>query len=74
MGYLVLFAGGELAPSGTSDVVDVYNTSARSWLAPANLSQRREDLAGSAAGNLVLFAGGQASSAGEQEKPISFMT
>jgi N-acetylneuraminic acid mutarotase len=57
-GNLILFAGGWNG-SDYFAVVDVFDTSTRSWLNTTNLSQPRCCLAGVAAGNLVLFAGGQ---------------
>jgi hypothetical protein len=56
-GGLILFAGGYNDPE-YSAVVDMFDTSTRTWLAPTNLSQPRGFLAGAAAGSLVLFAGG----------------
>jgi N-acetylneuraminic acid mutarotase len=65
-GNLVLFAGGRNGTSPFSAVVDVFDTSTRSWLTPTNLSQPRYWLAGVAAGNIILFAGGETSSGEKQ--------
>jgi hypothetical protein len=68
-GDLVLFAGGR---NGTPNqntvfaVVDIYNTSKRSWLAPITLSQPRADLAGAATADLLLFAGGFVNNTGKE--------
>jgi hypothetical protein len=56
VGNLAVFAGGYKGI--TKNVMDIYDTATRSWLAPITLSQPRYGLAGAATADLLLFAGG----------------
>jgi hypothetical protein len=59
-GGKIMFAGGQIG-GGRSAVVDIFDVSGgRGWMAPANLSQARSNLAAAcAADRYALFAGGQ---------------
>jgi hypothetical protein len=54
---VIALPGGQVVDNGVTDTVDVYDAAANSW-AIMRLSQAREALAATAAGNKLLFAGG----------------
>ena len=65
VGNFILFAGGSYHGSNNIttyyNTVDLYNTSTQTW-STSKLSVARNNLAGAATGNKILFAGGQTQS------------
>lgn len=61
-GTKVVFAGGYSADGVASDAVDIYDVATGKWSSTGTgagqLSVARRDLAAAAAGNLIVFAGG----------------
>ncbi|MEZ6015069.1 MAG: hypothetical protein R3F49_08150 [Planctomycetota bacterium] len=58
VGRYVLFAGGSISPTASTDIVEVYDTQTSTWLAPGALSQARFAVAAATIGDIAMFAGG----------------